>query len=404
MKKNKFLKFWTAFLLMAILGGTVLASEPASAEASAISAEKKQEAKEKPLVEVVFVLDSTGSMSGLIEGAKQKIWSIANKMILQEPQPEVKMGLLTYRDRGDEYVTKMYDLSEDIDAIYGYLQEIKAEGGGDTPESVNQALEEASKMSWTAKEKNVYRVIFLVGDAPPHMDYPDDIKYQEICKKTLENNIIINTIQCGNIHSCTSAWKEIAKLAEGEFSQISQDGNMKMTASPYDAEIEKLTMELNATVIPYGSMRQQAEVQEKLRKTEKMSASVKADRAVFNAHSQAVAIQGRGDLLADMSENSTLLEKAEDLPEDLQKMSLEERKKYVEAQNTKRKEINAKIVELTKQRTQWLTTEEKKKRSEIEKYRREKVVMKANEMNSEESFDEKVSEIIRQQMNQKLKK
>ena len=56
----------------------------------------------KPRVEVTFVLDSTGSMGGLIEGAKQKIWSIANSIVSQKPVPEVRIGLITYRDRGAE--------------------------------------------------------------------------------------------------------------------------------------------------------------------------------------------------------------------------------------------------------------------------------------------------------------
>ena len=47
----------------------------------------------KPRIEVCFVLDTTGSMGGLIEGAKQKIWSIANEMISAKPTPELKLGL-----------------------------------------------------------------------------------------------------------------------------------------------------------------------------------------------------------------------------------------------------------------------------------------------------------------------
>ena len=94
----------------------------------------------KPRIEVCFVLDTTGSMGGLIEGAKQKIWSIANEMISAQPTPELKLGLIGYRDRGDEYVVKSFSLTDDIDAIYGHLREFQAGGGGDAPESVNEAL------------------------------------------------------------------------------------------------------------------------------------------------------------------------------------------------------------------------------------------------------------------------
>src|SRR5689334_2260590 len=136
----------------------------------------------KPQIEVCFVLDTTGSMSGLIEGAKQKIWSIANETISTKPTPEIRFGLVGYRDRGDEYVTKAFDLTDDIDGIYAHLQSFKAAGGGDTPESVNEALDDAiRKMTWRTN-RNVLKIIFLVGDAPPHMDYANGPKYPDLCK------------------------------------------------------------------------------------------------------------------------------------------------------------------------------------------------------------------------------
>ena len=105
----------------------------------------------KPRVEVAFVLDSTGSMGGLIEGAKQKIWSIANSIIAQKPTPEVRIGLVTYRDRGDEYVTEKFDLTGDIDTVFKNLQSFTADGGGDDPESVNEALHVAvTGLNWGA--------------------------------------------------------------------------------------------------------------------------------------------------------------------------------------------------------------------------------------------------------------
>ena len=92
-----------------------------------------------PRIEVAFVLDTTGSMSGLIGGAKQKIWSIVNQMADGTPRPEIRVGLIGYRDRGDSYVTKRFDLTSDIDSIYSQLVALRAGGGGDTPESVNHA-------------------------------------------------------------------------------------------------------------------------------------------------------------------------------------------------------------------------------------------------------------------------
>ena len=109
----------------------------------------------------------------------------------------IRIGLIGYRDRGDEYVTKAFDLTNDIDAVYGHLQAFHAAGGGDTPESVNEALQEGvNKMTWS-QDRKVLKIIFLVGDAPPHMDYPGAPKYPEVCQRAMKRDLIINTVQCG---------------------------------------------------------------------------------------------------------------------------------------------------------------------------------------------------------------
>ncbi len=335
------------------------APKPESEPAEKPAAEKK----ETPRAEVVFVLDSTGSMSGLIEGAKQKIWSIANSIISQDPAPEIKIGLISYRDRGDEYVTQLMDLTDDIDAVYAKLQSFRAAGGGDSPESVNQALNEAvTKMSWSPADQNVYRVIFLVGDCPPHMDYQDDVKYPETCKLAMEKFIIINTVQCGNDYSTTPIWQDIAKKSEGQFVQIAQTGGMIVIRTPYDDEIASLTKELSSTVIPYGSMETQAAVLGKLRRAESADVVSNASRAAFNVKSKGRAVQGKGDLVQSLADDDMALEAVEEayLPEDMKGLSKEELEKVVKEKTAKRAELNAKILDLSKKRDTWLAENAKK--------------------------------------------
>ena len=150
------------------------------------AADESAKPAKKPQVEVVFCLDTTGSMGGLIDGAKQKIWAICNQIAGGKPTPDLKIGLVAYRDSGDEYITKVFDLTDDLDAIHGHLKRFQADGGGDNPESVNQALDDAvNKIKWSTDNKTL-RIIFLVGDAPPHMDYTDDVKYPETCKKAVQ--------------------------------------------------------------------------------------------------------------------------------------------------------------------------------------------------------------------------
>src|SRR5437660_11394550 len=114
------------------------------------AAEPVKKPDSRPNVEVVFCLDTTGSMGGLIDAAKQKIWAISNQIAAGKPTPRLKIGLVAFRDKGDEYITKVFDLTEDLDAIHGHLMGFRAQGGGDTPESVNQALyESVTKINWS---------------------------------------------------------------------------------------------------------------------------------------------------------------------------------------------------------------------------------------------------------------
>jgi Mg-chelatase subunit ChlD len=318
-------------------------------------------------IDLVFVLDSTGSMGGLIEGAKAKIWSTANSMITLPSKPKIRIGLLTYRDKGDEYVTKIFDLTDDIDKVFADLTSFVAAGGGDLPESVNQALDEAvNEMSWDKTNPRVYKVIFLVGDCPPHMDYHDDIKYPVTCKKAAENGIIINTIQCGMTGGCETIWRDIARKSDGEYACISQTGDVQVVATPFDAEIGKLSIELNKTVLGYGSPKQQVIVSKKLSLAESSHFALNADRAAYNVLEKGKAIQGVGDLVADIDSKKIKLDSIakDELPEKLKGKSKEEQQKYLSDLSQKREEINKKILEQTKKRAAWLEEEKKKNNNE----------------------------------------
>ena len=91
-----------------------------------VSGTERHDVAQRPVVDVVFVLDTTGSMSGLIQTAKEKIWSIASTMASAQQTPEIRIGLVGYRDRGDEYVTRVVDLDADLDSVYAALMDFQA--------------------------------------------------------------------------------------------------------------------------------------------------------------------------------------------------------------------------------------------------------------------------------------
>ena len=219
----------------------------------------------KPVIEVVFVLDTTGSMGPLIEGAKRKIWSIATTLIDCSPDAEIRMGLVAYRDIGDDYVTKTFNLTTDIQGLYADLLELRARGGGDWPESVNEALHiGVTKMNWS-RGRDTTRIIFLVGDAPPHMDYAQDMKYPDVMRLARARDITVNTVQAGSARDTERYWREIAQMGRGEYMAIPQDGGkIVVIETPYDREIIELQGRINRTVVPYGSQTQQRGVRERV--------------------------------------------------------------------------------------------------------------------------------------------
>ena len=165
----------------------------------------------KPVVEVAFVLDTTGLMGPLIEGAKRKIWSIATAIVDVNPDAEICMGLVAYRDIGDDYVTKRFDLTTDIQDLYANLLERAAAAIG--PRASTRALHVAvTKLSWT-QGSEICRIMFLVGDAPPHMDYAQDVKYPEVLRMARERDIVVNAVQVGGARDTERVWREIAQMA-----------------------------------------------------------------------------------------------------------------------------------------------------------------------------------------------
>jgi len=331
-------------------------------------------------------------MGGLIDGAKQKIWAICNQIAGGKPTPDLKVGLVAFKDRGDEYITKVLDLSTDLDAIHGELKKFTAAGGGDAPESVNQALDDAvNKVKWSTDKKTL-RIIFLVGDAPPHMDYPDDVKYPVSCKKAVEKGIIINTVQCGTDPECTRYWKDIASKSEGSFVAIPQSGGVVAVATPFDGRLAELNTELTKTAVVYGKRPERERLMLGLEEAKKLDKKDAAERAGFigktgapapaSARPKGAGEDKGGDLVHDVKAGRVKLGelKDEELPDDFKKLKTEkERKEYLDAKAKERDGLNKEVLELDRKRSEYIKEELAKKGK------------------GKDSFDSQVIDVLRKQ-------
>lgn len=364
---------------------TAFAICPSLLTADKVPLTEVQPAPEIPAVEICFVLDTTGSMSGLIAAAKRKIWNIANETVTFKPK-KIRFGLIGYRDRKDEYVTKKTDLTDDLDAVHTDLMAYVARGGGDHPESVNQALKEAvNDISWSADFK-VRKIIFLVGDAPPHMDYPQEMQYPEACKLAKQKGIHINTILCGSNQGTADIWKKIAGMAQGHYAAIPQSGGAVAIATPFDQELQKLSVSLNKTVACWGTHAQRGAFNNKLAAINAASVENQATRAKYanENYLSSQVVSGRGDLVNDWVEGTVKLEdiKPEELEGDLKGLSGEELKTKLEEKKAERTKLQKQVAELTKKRDAFI----------------KETLAKQNKEEGKDSFDTKVTEILKAQL------
>ena len=322
-------------------------------------------------LEMVFVLDTTGSMGGLLEGAKQRIWGIVNEVMQSASHPSVRVGLVAYRDRRDEYVTKVLPLTTDLDQVYSTLMSYRAEGGGDAPEDVRRALADGvRKAGWSPRKQGIAQIIFLVGDAPPHEDYQDEPSTATTTAEAVKAGMIVNTIQCGNEPGTQPVWQAIAQNGEGQYFTIAQDGGVQAIATPYDKELSELGAKIGATYMAYGGgggaegESYRAAARGRQASTELTVASLApapaaADRAVNKAvNSEAYA----GDLLTNLENGSAQLDsvKDEDLPDDLKKLDPAARHKEIEKRLAERKALRNDILKLSKLRDEFIAAARKK--------------------------------------------
>ena len=348
----------TLFVSLLMLSTTTLAQKSQTKETTPA-------VDDRDTLEMVFVLDTTGSMSGLIDGAKLRIWGIINEVMQKPSKPRVRVGLVAYRDLGDTYVTKVLPITEDLDKAYTTLMDYQAGGGGDGPENVRKALAEGVKNAgWSQSKRGLAQIVFLVGDAPPH-DYAQEPDVLVTTAEAVRKNMIVNTIQCGSQDDTKQIWQTIAVRGEGKYFAIAQDGGVQAISTPYDTKLADLAAKLGKTYVTYGAkdkrdsnVRTQASAESRITAGAVMGAQ--ADRAVNKAVN---SFQYDGDLVQDVENKTVKVEdvKKEDLPEDLQKLSVADRKKEIDRRIAERQTIRAEILKLSKQRDDFIAAERKKR-------------------------------------------
>jgi len=168
-------------------------------------------------LDVAFVLDTTGSMSDEIDRIKRSLLDVTARLRAIAGQLDLRYAAILYRDRGDAYVTRAIPFTNDLASFDAALRQVVAAGGGDGPESVNRALADAIALDW---REGAAKVAFLVGDAPPHLDYPNDVPYDRSALEALRRGIRVHAVAASGLETYPNGalvFRRIAQLTRGKF-------------------------------------------------------------------------------------------------------------------------------------------------------------------------------------------
>ena len=181
--------------------------------------------EQSPNLDLLFLVDSTGSMGGEIRQIQSTISDISNQIVTLPGSPRVRFGAVTYRDRGDSYVTRKFGFTASLADFSSFLNTISAGGGGDYPESLNEALHVAvNDMNWDGGE--AVRLVFLVADAPPHMDYAQDYKYTDESIQAVRKGIKIYAIGASGLDKQGEyIFRQLAQLSLAQYLFITRGGD-----------------------------------------------------------------------------------------------------------------------------------------------------------------------------------
>jgi hypothetical protein len=178
-----------------------------------------------------FLIDTTGSMGDEIDRLKDSVRSVAERISGLPGNADLRLGMTVYRDRGDLFVTRTFDFTFSVDVFKTALAEVRADGGGDTPEDLNAGLHEAvTKPSWRGDD--TVKLVFLIADAPPHLDYQGGPDYAADVRAAARRGIKIMPIASSGLDDQGEyVFRQLAQITMGRFTFLTYGAD---GASPGD--------------------------------------------------------------------------------------------------------------------------------------------------------------------------
>ena len=320
--------------------------------------------KRSKKIKLALLLDTSGSMSGLIDQAKNQLWKIVNQLALAKDEegndPEIEIALYQYGNSGlsamSGYVQQISGFTSELDEISEQLFALTTNGGS---EYCGFVIDDAmDKLEWSDNEEDL-QIIFIAGNE----SFGQGPKaYAEACRLAVNKNVIVNTIFCGDFHEgIRISWNDGAAHGHGKYMNIDHDAQVVHIKSPYDEKIIACNTKLNATYIPYGN---QGRVKKEKQITQDANAmqqsSANAAKRYMSKSSKAYKNKS-WDLVDAAEQESFDIEEVDKLPENMQGMNTNEKLAYIDQLKEERETIKSEIATLSKQRRLYVEQEKVKK-------------------------------------------
>ena len=316
-----------------------------------------------PKVQIALLLDTSGSMEGLIHQARAQLWKIVNEFNTAKRDgrtPELEVALYEYGNDSisadKHWVRQITPLTRDLDEVSRRLFALSTNGGSEYCGAVIR--EAVQSLTWSA-EPGVYKAVFVAGNEPFTQG---PVSAVEACRAATSKGIVVNTIHCGSSQEgVNGGWQQGAMLAEGSYLCIDQDKAIAHIPAPQDDEIVRLGGELNKTYLGYG--RQRGEKAKNQMEQDKNAAAAAPAAEISRAMTKASAIYDnrQWDLVdavnKDQLKPGTV--KKEDLPEELRALNEADLKAHIAKVSAERTAVQEKIRILNEARETFLATQRK---------------------------------------------
>lgn len=349
---------------LTIAAGCVLEARNATPSTEpVITTTMSNKASKKTKIQVAILLDTSGSMQGLIEQAKSRLWNIVNTLTTLKykgESPDIEIALYEYGSynlyKGD-YIRQITPLTVDLDQI---SKELFALTTGGSEEFCGTVIHKAVKeLEWGRNDADM-KLIYIAGN---EIFTQGSVPYKTAIAEAIQNNIFVNTIHCGNESmGIRDFWQDAAIHGKGKFFNIDANAVTRQIKTPFDPQIILCNEKLNDTYISYGAIGKERKMNQALqdKNANAISSANYTERAV--SKSKAVYKNTSWDLVDKMKEDKNVLSsiQKEELPEELKGKSMVEITNIITLKEKERASLQKEIAELASKRQAYIEDELKK--------------------------------------------